>query len=46
MVAKETVERGVGAPECEKIAREVAEEILRENPGKAFRRYLEDVGVM
>ena len=34
------------SPVCEKIAREVAEEIVKENPGKSFRRYLEDVGVM
>ena len=34
------------SPECEKIAREVAEEILKENPSKAFRRMFERVGVM
>ena len=31
---------------CKKLAREVAEEIVRENPGKSFKRYLEDVGVI
>ena len=31
---------------CKKLAREVAEEIVKENPGKSFKRYLEDVGVM
>ena len=34
------------SPECEKIAREVAEEILKENPNKAFRRMFERIGVM
>ena len=34
------------SPSCKKLAREVAEEIVRENPGKSFKRYLEDVGVM
>ena len=34
------------SPECEKIAREVAEEILKENPNKAFRRVFERMGVM
>ena len=34
------------SPECEKIAREVAEEILKENPSKAFRRLFERIGVM
>ena len=34
------------SPECEKIAREVAEEILKENPSKAFRRMFERIGVM
>ena len=32
--------------ECEKIAREVAEEIVHENPNKAFRRMFERIGVM
>ena len=31
------------SPECEKIAREVAEEIVKENPNKAFRRMFERV---
>ena len=31
------------SPECEKIAREVAEEILKENPNKAFRRMFERI---
>ena len=31
------------SPECEKIAREVAEEILKENPNKTFRRMFERV---
>jgi hypothetical protein len=34
------------SPECEKIAREVAEEIVNENPNKAFRRMFERIGVM
>ena len=34
------------SPECEKIAREVAEEILKENPNKAFRRMFERVGLI
>ena len=34
------------SPECAKIAREVAEEIVNENPNKAFRRMFERVGVM
>ncbi len=34
------------SPECEKIAREVAEEILNENPNKAFRRMFERIGVI
>ena len=34
------------SPECEKIAREVAEEILKENPNKAFRRMFERIGVI
>ena len=34
------------SPECEKIAREVAEEILKENRNKAFRRMFERIGVM
>ena len=34
------------SPECEKIAREVAEEIVKENPNKAFRRMFERIGVM
>ena len=31
------------SPECEKIAREVAEEIMKENPNKAFRRMFERI---
>ena len=34
------------SPECEKIAREVAEEIVKENPNKAFRRMFERVGLI
>ena len=34
------------SPECEKIAREVAEEIVKENPNKAFRRMFERIGVI
>ncbi len=34
------------SPECEKIAREVAEEIVKDNPNKAFRRMFERIGVM
>ena len=34
------------SPECAKIAREVAEEIVKENPNKAFRRMFERIGVM
>lgn len=34
------------SPECEKIAREVAEEIVKENPNKAFRRMFERIGVL
>ena len=34
------------SPECEKIAREVAEEIVKANPNKAFRRMFERIGVM
>ena len=34
------------SPFCKRLGREVAEEIVRENPGKSFKRYLEDVGVM
>ena len=34
------------SPECEKIAREVAEEIVNENPNKAFRRMFERIGMM
>jgi len=34
------------SPECAKIAREVAEEIVKENPNKAFRRVFERIGVM
>lgn len=34
------------SPECKKIAQEVAEEIVKENPNKAFRRLFESVGVM
>lgn len=32
--------------ECENIAREVAEEIVKENPNKAFRRMFERIGVL
>lgn len=31
------------SPECEKIAREVAEEILKENPNKGFGRMFERI---
>ena len=34
------------SPECEMIAREVAEEIVKENPNKPFKRWLESVGVL
>ena len=34
------------SPVCKKIAREVAEEIVKENPNKAFRRLFERIGVM
>ena len=34
------------SPECAKIAREVAEEIVKANPNKAFRRMFERIGVM
>ncbi len=34
------------SPECEKIAREVAEEVVKENPNKPFKRWLESVGVL
>lgn len=34
------------SPECERIAREVADEIVKENPNKAFRRMFERIGVM
>ena len=34
------------SPECEKIAREVAEEIVKENPNKAFRRMFERIGLI
>ena len=34
------------SPVCEKIAREVAEEIVKENPGKSFKKMFERVGVM
>lgn len=34
------------SPECSKIAREVAEEIVKENPNKAFRRMFERIGVI
>lgn len=34
------------APECKKIAHETAEEIIKDNPNKGFRRYFESVGVM
>ena len=32
--------------ECKKIAQEVADEIVKENPNKAFRRMFERIGVM
>ena len=34
------------SPYCKKLAEEVAEEILKENPNKAFKAYFERVGVM
>ena len=34
------------SPVCKKIAREVAEEIVQENPNKAFRRLFERIGVI
>lgn len=34
------------SPVCKKIAREVAEEIVKENPNKAFRRLFERIGVI
>ena len=34
------------SPECAKVAREAAEEIVKENPNKPFRRVLERIGVM
>ena len=34
------------SPVCKKIAREVAEEIVKENPNKAFRRMFERIGVI
>ena len=34
------------SPYCKKIAKEIAEEILKENPGKSFKAYFERVGVM
>ena len=34
------------SPECQKIAREAAEEIVKENPNKAFRRMFERIGVI
>ena len=34
------------SPVCEKIAREVAAEIVKENPGKSFKKMFERVGVM
>ena len=34
------------SPECAKVAREAAEEIVKENPNKPFRRVFERVGVM
>ena len=34
------------SPYCKKIAKDVAEEILKENPNKAFKAYFERVGVM
>ena len=34
------------SPVCKKIAHEVAEEIVKENPNKAFRRLFERIGVI
>ena len=34
------------SPVCKKIAREVAKEIVQENPNKAFRRLFERIGVI
>ena len=34
------------SPVCKQIAREAAEEIVKENPNKAFRRMFEGIGVM
>ena len=34
------------SPECAKIAQEVAEEIVKANPNKVFRRMFERIGVM
>lgn len=34
------------SPVCKKIAREVAEEIVQDNPNKPFRRLFERIGVM
>lgn len=34
------------SPVCKKIVREVAEEIVKENPNKAFRRLFERIGVI
>ena len=34
------------SPVCKQIAREAAEEIVKENPNKAFRRLFERIGVM
>ena len=34
------------SPECSKIAREAVEEIVKENPNKAFRRMFERIGMI
>ena len=34
------------SPECKKIAHKTAEDIIKANPNKGFRRYFESVGVM
>ena len=34
------------SPVCKQIAREAAEEIVKENPNKAFRRMFERTGLM
>ena len=52
LVAQDIIERMKlrapynSSPECEKIAREVAEEIVKENPNKAFRRMFERIGLI